>query len=74
MTRPKIKYRTPRPQPKRTGRPKLLPDNLEAFSIRFLPGTFELIDAVLEEKETRVAFVREAVERELRRRKPTAPR
>lgn len=67
--RPKLRYRIPPPpRGKPTGRPKLLPADLEAFSIRFLPGTFGRIEAVLGDKETKVSFVREAVERELRRR------
>jgi hypothetical protein len=35
---------------------------------RFAKGTFARIEAVLAESEDRTAFVREAVERELKRR------
>lgn len=47
------------------GREKLWADDMQA---RFPPGTFDRIAAVLTEKEDRTDFVREAVERELRRR------
>lgn len=47
------------------GRKKLWSEDMQA---RFPAGTFDRIDAVLAENEERTAFVREAVERELRRR------
>jgi hypothetical protein len=47
------------------GRKKMWADDMQA---RFAPGTFDRIEAVLEEGEDRTAFVREAVERELKRR------
>lgn len=47
------------------GRKKLWSEDMQA---RFSEGTFERIDAVLEDGEERTAFVREAVERELKRR------
>lgn len=47
------------------GRKKLWSEDMVA---RFPAGTFERIDAVLAENEDRTDFVREAVERELRRR------
>lgn len=40
----------------------------EHMQARFPEGTFDRIDAVLAEGEERTAFVREAVERELKRR------
>ena len=42
--------------------------NSEQMPGRFPEGTLARIDAVLEEKEGRAAFLREAVERELKRR------
>lgn len=42
--------------------------NSEQMPGRFPEGTMDRIDAVLEEKEGRAAFLREAVERELKRR------
>jgi hypothetical protein len=50
---------------KRTGRPRQWQEDMQA---RFPAGTFKRIKAVLREKEDRTDFVREAVERELRRR------
>jgi len=47
------------------GRKKMWAEDMQA---RFPEGTFERIDAVLAEDEERTAFVREAVERELKRR------
>lgn len=47
------------------GRKKLWSEDMQA---RFEDGTFERIDAVLEESESRTDFVRLAVERELKRR------
>jgi len=47
------------------GRKKLWSEDMQA---RFPKGTFDRIDAVLAENEERTAFVREAVERELKRR------
>jgi hypothetical protein len=49
----------------RRGRPKEFNEDMRA---RFAPGTFARIEAVLKEDEDRTAFVRKAVERELRRR------
>ena len=43
----------------------------EDMVARFPKGTFKQIEAKLEEGEDRTDFVREAVERELERRKPT---
>ncbi len=40
----------------------------EDMQARFPEGTFARIDAVLTQDEERTAFVREAVERELKRR------
>lgn len=48
------------------GRKKLWAEDMQA---RFPEGTFEQIDAALQEGETRTDFVRQAVERELKRRK-----
>lgn len=42
--------------------------NAEAMPGRFPEGTLARMDAVLEDKESRGAFLREAVERELKRR------
>jgi hypothetical protein len=47
------------------GRKKMWAEDMQA---RFAEGTFDRIDAVLEDGEERTAFVREAVERELKRR------
>lgn len=47
------------------GRKKLWSEDMVA---RFAEGTFERIDAVLGRDEDRTDFVREAVERELKRR------
>lgn len=46
--------------------------NAEAMPGRFPEGTLARMDAVLEEKESRGAFLREAVERELKRREKKA--
>lgn len=51
------------------GRKKLWHEDMQA---RFPEGTFERIDAVLAEGEDRTALVREAVERELKRRERKA--
>ena len=51
--------------PTRMGRKKLWAEDMVA---RFPEGTFERIKAVLVGKEDRTDFVREAVERELKRR------
>lgn len=51
------------------GRKKLWSEDMQA---RFEGGTFERIDAVLEDSENRTDFVRLAVERELRRRERKA--
>lgn len=48
-----------------SGRPTLWRDRMSAV---FPDGTFDRITAVLRQAETRRAFVRVAVERELRRR------
>lgn len=57
------------PQPlatnRRMGRKKRWAEDMVA---RFPEGTFERIAAVLEEDEDRTDFVREAVEREIKRR------
>jgi hypothetical protein len=42
--------------------------NGEQYLAKFPEGTLERIDAALEDKEPRAAFIREAVERELKRR------
>lgn len=47
------------------GRKKLWSEDMQA---RFPEGTFEAIDAVLDELETRTDFVRIAVQMELQRR------
>jgi hypothetical protein len=47
------------------GRYKLWEEDMQA---RFLGGTFQRIEKVLVDGETRTDFVREAVERELKRR------
>jgi hypothetical protein len=49
----------------RMGRKKLWSEDMQA---RFPEGTFARIDAVQYDGEDRTAFVREAVERELKRR------
>jgi hypothetical protein len=56
----------------RMGRKKRWP---ERTAIKFAAGTFERIAAVLADGEERMAFMREAVERELERRERlTRPR
>jgi hypothetical protein len=50
------------------GRPKLYSEDMQC---RFPKGTFKAIAIVLDEDEDRTDFVREAVARELERRKPT---
>lgn len=47
------------------GRKKLWAEDMQA---RFAEGTFDRIEAVLTEAEDRTDFVREAVEKELKRR------
>jgi hypothetical protein len=47
------------------GRKKMWAEDMQA---RFPEGTFARIDAVRDESEDRTDFVREAVERELKRR------
>lgn len=47
------------------GRKKMWAEDMQA---RFPEGTFGRIDAVLEDGEERTAFVRDAVEKELKRR------
>lgn len=42
--------------------------NAEVYLAKFPEGTLERIDAVREDKEPRAAFVREAVDREIKRR------
>jgi hypothetical protein len=42
--------------------------NGEVYLAKFPDGTLERIDRVLEAKEPRAAFVREAVDREIKRR------
>lgn len=51
--------------PRSVGRPPLWSENMQA---RFKAGTFERIARVLGENEDRTDFIREAVERELKRR------
>jgi hypothetical protein len=46
-------------------RPKLY---IEQFPARFPAGTFDRMEAVLDEDEDRAGFIRAAVERELKRR------
>jgi hypothetical protein len=48
--------------------------NHEETMARFPAGTLDRIDAALREKEKIAAFIREAVERELRRREGLAAR
>lgn len=52
--------------PVRVGRPRI---NDEQTPARFPGGTLARIDAVLNEGEKRSDFIREAVERELKRRR-----
>ena len=51
--------------PPRVGRKKRWAQDMQA---RFPDGTFERINAVLKDREDRTDFVRDAVERELKRR------
>jgi hypothetical protein len=46
--------------------------NAEVYLAKFPEGTLGRIDAVLEAKEPRAAFVREAVDREIKRRERKA--
>jgi len=57
--------------PKRVGRKKRWAEDMQA---RFPEGTFARIEAVLEDAEDRTDFVREAVERELKRRERSKDR
>ena len=52
-------------RPPRVGRKKRWAEDMQA---RFAQGTFDRIAAVLQDGEDRTDFVREAVDRELRRR------
>ncbi len=54
----------------RMGRPKL---NFDKMPGRFPQGTFDRMDAVREDGETRTAFVQDAVEREIKRRERQKP-
>lgn len=51
--------------PRRVGRKKRWSEDMQA---RFQDGTFDRIAAVLQDGEDRTDFVREAVDRELKRR------
>lgn len=51
--------------PRKVGRKKRWSEDMQA---RFPEGTFERIEAVLDEGEDRTDFVRQAVDRELKRR------
>lgn len=51
--------------PAAVGRPKI---NDEQTPARFTAGTLARIDAALDDREKRSDFIREAVERELKRR------
>jgi hypothetical protein len=53
------------------GRKKLWTEDMQA---RFPEGTFDRIESVLDDGEDRTAFVRAAVERELKRREKGAGR
>ena len=55
--------------PRKVGRKKRWAEDMQA---RFPEGTFARIEAALEEGEDRTDFVREAVERELKRRERKA--
>lgn len=55
--------------PRKVGRKKRWSEDMQA---RFPEGTFERIEAALTEGEDRTDFVREAVERELKRRERRA--
>lgn len=46
--------------------------NAEVYLAKFPAGTLDRIDASLADKEPRAAFIREAVERELKRRERAA--
>ena len=52
------------------GRPRQWGEDMQA---RFPAGTFKRIQAVLRDAEAKTDFVREAVERELKRRKKQRP-
>jgi hypothetical protein len=41
---------------------------VEQFPARFIAGTFERMTSVLRDKEDRADFIREAVEKEIKRR------
>ncbi len=56
--------------PQKMGRPRI---NEEQTPARFPAGTLNRIDAVLDEKEKRADLIREAVERELKRRERLKP-
>lgn len=57
--------------PSRVGRKQI---NHEQTPARFAEGTLARIDALLNEKEKRSDFIREAVEREINRRERLRPK
>jgi hypothetical protein len=63
---PHISYVNTLYEKKEMGRKKRWAEDMQA---RFPEGTFDRIQAVLGEGEDRTDFIREAVERELKRRK-----
>jgi hypothetical protein len=66
LTQKKISSNIPR-----VGRKRI---NDEATPARFPKGTLARLDALLDEKEKRSDFIREAVEREIRRREAAGKR
>lgn len=59
--------------PRRMGRKKIN-DPDEAMTARFAAGTMARIKGVLQPKEPLAGFMRDAVERELKRRERTKPK
>jgi hypothetical protein len=53
--------------------PRRLEDGFRPRRAKFAAGTLERIAAVLAEGEERTAFIREAVEREIKRRESARP-
>jgi hypothetical protein len=45
---------------------------VESLTVRFVPGTFDRIDPLLQADEVRADFIRVAIEREIRRRETSA--
>ena len=63
---PKRKRAKAKEPPEPVGRPRV---NYDQMPARFAAGTFDQIDALLDEGETRTMFLRVAVDEKIRRRR-----